>query len=205
MGIKYDAINHSLYLNDYGFDRIERITFERRGSFQFKFIESILKSEYDRQAPINPLMSVFTDNYIFWIDFEEGLKATVYKSTCIRTIYKIKHTTSLKFIEIGTFQDYEKLPSHKEKQNLEDSMNDLNEIIAIQDVVNFDRKIRYPPLYFFNRKNQEKNSFEGKNLDDISLPQRSNQLVSSAELNLHSSSFLNLLFCQIFIFLILNK
>jgi len=84
-------------------------------------------------------------------------------------------------------------------------MNDLNEIIAIQDVVNFDRKIRYPPLYFFNRKNQEKNSFEGKNLDDISLPQRSNQLVSSAELNLHSSSFLNLLFCQIFIFLILNK
>jgi hypothetical protein len=52
------------------------------------------------QLPINPIMSVAYDNNIFWTDFEDGLKSTIYKSPCIRSVYRVKNATTLKLIHI---------------------------------------------------------------------------------------------------------
>ena len=75
MGIVYDPIEHVLFLADYGFDRVEKISFESENSLKFKSIESILKPEFSQQAALNPLMSVYHDGYIYWIDAEDGLKS----------------------------------------------------------------------------------------------------------------------------------
>ena len=177
MGIKYDPIGHALYLADYGFDRIERITFKSEDSFEFNYIESILKSEYGQQAPLNPLMSMFYESYIFWIDVEEGLKTTIYKSSCIRSIYKIKYATSLKFIQIGTFHQKDnnhgiESPASVKSlvKSMDKSIQDLNRLIPLQSET--DSKFQFPPdYYFYNKPGSE--YFE-RPLDNIALEHRSN-------------------------------
>ena len=159
MGIKYDSKENALYLADYGYDRIEKISFENNSKLKFKSIEPILKSE-NGQTPLNPIMSVFYDSYIFWIDFEEGLKVTVYKSSCVRSIYKIKEATTLKLIEIGTC-NYENLkesyPSDAEFQTVDSSrFRVLNKLISLQA-----NKFQYPPDYYFYYPNSySSNRFE---------------------------------------------
>lgn len=183
MGIKYDPIDHVLYLADYGYDRIERITFESSYSFKFKYIESILTSDYGQQALLNPLMSVFHDDFIFWIDFEDGLKTTVYKSSCQRSIYKIHQATSLKFIQIGTFHQMgdEHAPENDEA-NLKEPMHSLNKLVSLQANEN----LKYPPDYYVYNENYRKNSIE--NFD------RSNKLFQK----LHSMATSNAVTRQVY-------
>lgn len=190
MGIKYDPIGHALYLADYGFDRIERITFRAEDSFEFNYIESIMKSEYGQQAPLNPLMTVFYESFIFWIDFEEGLKTTVFKSSCIRSIYKIKQATSLKLIQIGTFQQNkhrQQESQSKASDKVEKSIHDLNRLISLQEA---DSKFQYPPdYYFYNKPGSE--YFE-RPLGEF---KRSHASISAASIHIHSAMCLNLIIC----------
>lgn len=189
MGIKYDPIGHALYLADYGFDRIERITFRDEDSFEFNYIESILKSEYGHQAPLNPLMTVFYESFIFWIDVEEGLKTTVFKSSCIRSIYKIKQATSLKLIQIGTFEQNKHMKQEsqsKASSKGEKSIHDLNRLISLQEP---DSKFQYPPdYYFYNKPGSE--YFERPLAELKRSSQASN---SAASIPLHSPMCLNLI------------
>ncbi len=210
MGIKYEPINHSLYLNDYGFDRIERITFEKKGSFKFKLIESILKSEYDKKTLINPLMSVIYENFIFWIDIEKGLRSTVYKSTCLRTVYKIKDTTALKLIDIWTESDDDddedkKLARLDDSQQTKDPINNMNKIVLIKELDNsYKKKLRYPPNYFSSRRKSEENQDLDKYPNDYFQLQRSNNLVSSA-VNLYFKNLTQILILEIFILKLLSS
>ena len=151
MGIVFDPIEHVLFLADYGFDRVEKISFESENSLKFKSIESILKPEFSQQAALNPLMSVYHDGYIYWIDAEDGLKTTVYKSSCIRTVYKIKETTSLRFIQIGTFRR----PSDETAAAPVDdksSIQFLNRLVSLQEASG---KFQYPPDYYLYNTNEQ--------------------------------------------------
>jgi hypothetical protein len=170
MGIKYDRAEHALYLADYGNDRIEKITFEAK-SFRFQNIETILKSDLS-QTPINPIMSVFYDSYIFWIDFEEGLKTTVFKSSCIRTIYKAKEATNLRLIQIGTFKtikppavDGSTFTAEQLAAYYDSSVNVLNRLVSLQDANN---QFQYPPDYD-NYLSNEEVSFERKQRIKLAL------------------------------------
>lgn len=159
MGIKYDKEENALYLSDYGNDRIEKITFERNdNSFKFTNIETILKSDFS-QAPINPMMSVFYDSYIFWIDFEEGLKTTVFKSSCIRTIYKAKEATNLRFIQIGTYRTVSNRAEESSMDQLTYDSLVLNRLVSIQETNN---GFQYPPDYYNSISNDEFSSDNSK-------------------------------------------
>lgn len=181
MGIKYDSKEHSLYLDDYGNDRIEKITFIAN-TFEFSNIETILKSD-SMQSPINPIMSVFYDSsYIFWIDFEEGLKTTVFKSSCIRTIYKAKEATNLRFIQIGTYKTTTKTQNRKqqsiEQQLLSNnydssSANVINRLISLQEANN---EFQYPPDYDNYLSNEETISDQRKLKFRLALKSRANKL-----------------------------
>lgn len=120
-------------------------------------------------------MSVFWESFIFWIDFEEGLKTTVYKSSCVRTIYKIKDTTSLKFIQIGTFQkqDTNVKASRNRDNNNKNSIHVLNRLVSLQEAAG--SKFKYPPdYYFYNNNNNQKEDFFD-NLDQFSIFQKFSQ------------------------------
>ena len=107
MGIQYDPKEHTLYIADYGYDRIEKVVFEANSDDYFtdnieikaSYIQTLVQSS-PGQLPINPIMSVAYDNNIFWTDFEDGLKSTIYKSPCIRSVYRVKNATTLKLINI---------------------------------------------------------------------------------------------------------
>ena len=108
MGIQYDQKEHTLYIADYGYDRIEKIVFETNTDehmntdnidIKASYIQTLVQSS-PGQLPINPIMSVAYDNNIFWTDFEDGLKSTIYKSPCIRSVYRVKNATTLKLIHI---------------------------------------------------------------------------------------------------------
>jgi hypothetical protein len=107
MGIQYDQKENTLYLADYGYDRIEKIVFETNNDehltdnidIKASYIQTLVQSS-PGQLPINPIMSVAYDNNIFWTDFEDGLKSTIYKSPCIRSVYRVKNATTLKLIHI---------------------------------------------------------------------------------------------------------
>lgn len=185
-GIYYDKHEHALYLSDYGNDRIEKITFDKdttkRSDYKFVSLDTIFKSDHD-QSPINPIMSVFYDSYIFWIDFEEGLKTTVFKSSCVRTIYKVKESTSLRFIQIGTFKSMEANGNGRLGGTFDqpDSANGLNRVVSIQEATS---GLQYPPDYYNYNSNEE--IMSGKNI-------RFNGLKSSAY-SLRKCSILNLVF-----------
>ncbi len=178
MGIKYDHKEHSLYLDDYGNDRIEKITFISN-TFEFSNIETILKSD-SMQSPINPIMSVFYDSsYIFWIDFEEGLKTTVFKSSCIRTIYKAKEATNLRFIQIGTYKTTQNRKQQSIEQQLlsnnydSSSANVINRLISLQEANN---EFQYPPDYDNYLSNEETISDQRKLKFRLALKSRGNKL-----------------------------
>ena len=152
MGIIYDPFEHVLYLSDYGFDRVEKISFESENSLKFKSIESILKPEFSQQAALNPLMSVYHDGYIYWIDAEDGLKTTVYKSSWIRTVYKIKETTSLKFIQIGTFRRPSDEMATAATVDDKSSIQFLNRLVSLQEASG---KFQYPPDYYLYNTNEQ--------------------------------------------------
>lgn len=106
MGIQYDQKEHTLYIADYGYDRIEKVVFEMNSEeftdnvdIKASYIQTLVQSS-PGQLPINPIMSIAYDNNIFWTDFEDGLKSTIYKSPCIRSVYRVKNSTTLKLIHI---------------------------------------------------------------------------------------------------------
>jgi hypothetical protein len=153
MGIYYDAKEHALYLNDYGYDRLEKLTFINESyanEYKFGKIESVLKSDYG-QEPINPIMSVFYDNHIFWVDYENGLKTSVFKSSCTRSIYKTNDAGTLRFVHIGALVKQQELQQQQHnpefKSPLEDSssMQVLNRLVSLEQ----NNRFKYPPDYYF--------------------------------------------------------
>jgi hypothetical protein len=113
MGVQYEPKERALYLADYGYDRIEKIYISintdysmrtsqiKLSSVTLSDMQTLVQSNSGQnQMPINPIMSVSYDNHIFWTDFEDGLKSTVYKSPCIRPVYRVKNATALKLIYI---------------------------------------------------------------------------------------------------------
>ena len=155
MGIKYSLEEHAIYLNDYGNDRIEKITFENN-DFKLRNIETIFKSELSNnggQMPLlNPIMSVVYDkSLLFWIDYEDGLKTTVFKSSCLRTIYKIKEPLSLKFIQISTFisTNAEFEDSVKAKSSKQDNTI-LSKLISLNGNGGKSSILKYPPDFYSN-------------------------------------------------------
>jgi hypothetical protein len=111
MGVQYEPKERAIYLADYGYDRIEKIYINintdysirnsqvKLSSISLSDIQTLVQAS-SGQMPINPIMSISYDNHIFWTDFEDGLKATVYKSPCIRPVYRVKNATTLKLIHI---------------------------------------------------------------------------------------------------------
>jgi hypothetical protein len=152
MGIKYSLDEHAIYLNDYGNDRIEKITFESN-EFKLKNIETIFKSDLSNGGGgaqtqlLNPIMSVVYDkSLLFWIDYEDGLKTTVFKSSCMRTIYKIKEPLSLKFIQITTF-----LSSQVEdRKNSKVNGDLLNKLVLLNGNGGKSSILKYPPDFYNN-------------------------------------------------------
>ncbi len=152
MGIKYSLDEHAIYLNDYGNDRIEKITFESN-EFKLKNIETIFKSDLSNGGGgaqtqlLNPIMSVVYDkSLLFWIDYEDGLKTTVFKSSCMRTIYKIKEPLSLKFIQITTF-----LSSQVEDRKHSKVNGDLlNKLVLLNGNGGKSSILKYPPDFYNN-------------------------------------------------------
>ena len=155
MGIKYSLDEHVIYLNDYGNDRIEKITFENN-DFKLKNIETIFKSDLANGGGggvqtqlLNPIMNVVYDkSLLFWIDYEDGLKTTVLKSSCMRTIYKIKEPLTLKFIQITTFIsnpiDENKNPNSKVNSAL------LNKLVLLNGNGGKSSILKYPPDFYNN-------------------------------------------------------
>ena len=155
MGIKYSLDEHAIYLNDYGNDRIEKITFENN-DFKLKNIETIFKSDLSNGGGagaqtqlLNPIMSVVYDkSLLFWIDYEDGLKTTVFKSSCMRTIYKIKEPLSLKFIQITTF-----ISSQIEDKKISNSkVNNalLSKLVLLNGNGGKSSILKYPPDFYNN-------------------------------------------------------
>ncbi|CAF1002557.1 unnamed protein product [Brachionus calyciflorus] len=150
MGLKYDVETNSLYLSDYLNDRIERVTFSNE-FLKLGHTETILKSEYLSNSvshvALNPIMSFLFDNYIYWIDYEDGLKTSLYKSSCFRSIYKVKDVVSLKLITLtlninSNFQPNDILTKY---------LNSLighngNDLIALKTLSS---KYKYPPDYVY--------------------------------------------------------
>jgi hypothetical protein len=165
MGIKYDQLEHALYLSDYDFDHIYKISFERNTdsnnllTFKMESLETLLKTDYITQQipPLNPIMSVlYEKSFMFWIDYEEGLKTTVLKSNCIRTVYKIKEAISLKLVFISSYQKNSFQNKLKNSENGVDyassaSLQILNNLGPV-GLSHF--KFRHPPdFYLFNEEN----------------------------------------------------
>ena len=106
MSVRYEASEHALYLNDFDYDVIYKMTFARllqqheSFSVQFERMDILLRTDYaNNQSPLNVIMSFMYDSHIYWIDFEDGLKTVVHKSSCVRTIYKAKEPVALRFIQ----------------------------------------------------------------------------------------------------------
>jgi hypothetical protein len=178
MGIKYDYDEHALYLNDFGNDRIEKISFDKQFqaddlenglsyknkyyAFKLNSIETILKSDLTNSGQIpllNPIMSVVYDkSHLFWIDYEEGLKTTVFKSSCIRTIYKIKEPISLKFIQIQTIISGSSSSNANASNNLL-----LNKLVSLNNGGKANNLLKYPPDYY----NYYQYTYDFNNLDSF--------------------------------------
>ncbi len=145
MAIKYEPLENALYLNDYGLDCIYKLTFNGNELSQFRLsnIETILKSDLaGTQSPLNPIMSFMHDSHIYWIDYEEGLKTIVYKSSCIRTIYKAKEAVSVKFINLYQF------PGANNKQlNGPNDSTGVDGILSKLVMLKDKSKYKYPPDY----------------------------------------------------------
>lgn len=199
MGIKYDAEEHALYLADYGFDRIEKITFENHveydseKSFKFRSIESILKSTEYQQVPLNPMMGVFRDNYIFWIDYEEGLKTTVYKSACVRSIQKMSEATTLRFVQIGTYQRISLHDTFKSASNRLGSQyppdtipsSSIHRLYSMQDQ---ETRFQHPPDYDYIYPQGMVSEEQSTGANSAHFDAQSNNYGSRVHLSVHSSA-----------------
>lgn len=170
MGIQYDSKERTLYVADYGYDRIEKILLEINTNLHLptarvnlnddessdinemsqitikpSYIQTLVQSS-PGQLPINPIMSVIYENTIFWTDFEDGLKSTIYKSPCIRPVYRIKNATTLKLININV--------KTSNKSFLQSNLNINNyRSLAIEK-----NQFKYPPdyyLYYHSNDNSE--------------------------------------------------
>ena len=103
MSLRFESNENALYLNDYGFDCIYKLSFSA-SSFKLNNMETLLKHDSlgAQSQPLNPLMSFMLDSHIYWIDYEEGVKTIVYKSSCVRTVYKTKEPVSLRLVHLQT-------------------------------------------------------------------------------------------------------
>jgi hypothetical protein len=172
MSIKYDQQENALYLNDYGYDCIYKLTFSSK-SDQFKLanMETILKTDLiqSMQSPLNPIMSFIHDSHIYWIDYEEGLKTIVYKSSCIRTIYKVKEPVGLKLIYLS-LNKKSRESSNSAGDNNNNNNGILNKLIMLKDKY----KYKYPPDFnIYNNKNA--------NLDSVDLNSSHKKLLASID------------------------
>lgn len=158
MGIQFDTKERSLYVADYGYDRVYKILLDIRPNefvrsehmvlIKPSRIQNVLQSA-SGQLPINPLMAIVFDSHIFWTDFEDGLKSTVYKSACIRPVYRVKNATTLKLIQITPKsttknvenEEIQKLPpdydfyANKLKSNSKRSTSLLNLFFLVSNLV----------------------------------------------------------------------
>ena len=218
MGIKYDFDEHALYLNDFGNDRIEKIAFDKQYQaddlenglsyktkhygFKLNSIETILKSDLTNSGQIpllNPIMSVVYDkSHLFWIDYEEGLKTTVFKSSCIRTIYKIKEPISLKFIQMQTIIS----TSSSSSSNANTSNMLLNKLVSLNNGGKVNNLLKYPPDYY----NYYQYTYDFNSLDSLN----GNHVVNFEKLVKNNSakriyfSFYSIFCIVLFKFCILN-
>ena len=182
MGIKYSVDEHAIYLNDYGNDRIEKISFEKN-DFKLKNIETIFKSDLANSANngggsgaqmplLNPIMSVVYDkSLLFWIDYEDGLKTTVFKSSCVRTIYKIKEPLSLKFVQISTFisTPADSAGNAEETSRSNSKVNSLilNKLVSLNGNGGKSSILKYPPD-FYNNYQYSSNDFNTNSMRQAS-------------------------------------
>ena len=182
MSIKYDQQENALYLNDYGYDCIYKLTFSSK-SDQFKLanMETILKTDLiqSMQSPLNPIMSFIHDSHIYWIDYEEGLKTIVYKSSCIRTIYKVKEPVGLKLIYLSSIKKSKSNSNNlaeNNNNNNKDNNGILNKLIMLKDKY----KYKYPPDFNIYNKNT--------NLDSVDLNSSHKNLLAMDHQNLINKS-----------------
>ena len=152
MGIKYDPESNSMYLSDYLNDRIDKVSFADE-NFKLKNIETVLKSEFlsnsVNHVALNPIMSFMYDNYVYWIDYEEGLKTSLLKSTCFRSIYKIKNAVSLKLITLKLNFNYDlKIKNDNVISSYFNRLMAVNEndLIGLKTMSS---KFKYPPDYVY--------------------------------------------------------
>ena len=147
MGLSYVREENSLYLNDYGMDRIEKLYFHKN-SLRLNKFDTLAKSNGD--TLLNPVMSVlYEKSHLFWIDYENGLNTNVVKSACIRTVYKIKRPISLKLVQMLTLR----------QQGANSSSSDNVDLIEIFKTKK--QTLKYPPdeIYTFSKKSKLKESF----------------------------------------------
>lgn len=188
MGIRFDAQENALYLNDFLLDKIEKLKFawpsssptsligqlslsQKSNHHQFRMasLEPILKSDYLSTAlshiALNPIMSVEYDGFVYWADYEEGIRTSELKSTCFRSIYKVKEPLALRLVHIPTMMSSSLagvngnvLASHDSKLfspvRLFDSNADDRSLSGIGlKSLNVANKLKYPPdflSYFYN-------------------------------------------------------
>jgi hypothetical protein len=160
MGIKYYPMQNSLIVCDYLNDQIDRLNFQDSINYRLDRVETLLKLDYLRKSAshkqddnlrlltMNPIMSVFNDNYLYWIDYEEGLKVNDYKTTIFRTIYKIKEPISLKLLHLTT-------PKFIYEPNEDTGTKVSNSNSNNKNLTSFfktNTRFKYPPDYFYYLK-----------------------------------------------------
>lgn len=112
VGIQYDWNDNSLVVCDYMSDKIDRIHFKDRVEFRYDYVESLLRLDSlkaidSKLVTMNPVMSVQHESYIYWIDYDEGLKTISSRASSssrdqMRLIYKIREPVALKLMFMHT-------------------------------------------------------------------------------------------------------
>ena len=187
MGIRYDAQENSLYLNDYLSDKIEKLKFqtqtdlgvgnseEAKNQFHMSSLEPVLKSDYLSTAlsriPLNPIMSVEFEGYVYWADYMEGVRTSQLKSTCFRNVYTVREPLSLRLVFITSTNPGNWLRTNGifDEQQSTTGLKSLNGY-----------KFRYPPDYL---NYYIYNGYSGSNVTSGLMNQDSLKSFGSAALN----------------------
>lgn len=217
MGIRYDAQENALYLNDFMLDKIEKLKFagpltnpgqqqsvgkSGHNSFRMASLEPILKSDYLSTAishiAINPIASVEYDGYVYWADYEEGIRTSALKSTCFRSIYKVREPLALRLVHIPSMMASAVAAAGASSPPIlvPDSLFS-SPIRQILDGTNVDRlatglvslnvgnNLKYPPdflSYFYNNYHLFANSSVGGVLAPESLKRLESSSLSSSSI-----------------------
>lgn len=191
MGVRYDAQEHSLYLNDYLSDKIEKLKFVKKAGeqgqtgeenhFKMASLEPILKSDYLSTSishiALNPIMSVEFDGYVYWADYEEGVRTSQRNSTCFRSIYKVREPLALRLVfVIGTAGSSWSSPQ-RPFQSPDQSLIGLKSL-------NVGNNLKYPPDYL----NYFVNTYIGANVSgELAKPNYDSAALNSGSRPIYTS------------------